>query len=243
MLRPVVDKLLTLKRRLRPVDRSQALRDEVQFWHDWFVTRGLEWPDEFSERFDPALPLQHHVARFVDRVDADPVAILDVGAGPLTKLGKTHPRKRLVITAADLLAEEYARLLAERGVTPLVRTVSADVERLTTCFPRDGYDIVHGQNCIDHTADPLRAIDEMVAVCKPGGFVVLYHAENEGAREHYGQLHQWDFTCDGGAFVIGDRHGRRTDVSARHAATCEAACERDGDAILASLRKKRTANA
>jgi SAM-dependent methyltransferase len=238
LLRPVVDALLGLKRRILPVDRSRALREELQFWDAWFATRGLEWPDDFSERFDPALSLQDHVARFVDRVPADPVTILDVGAGPLTKLGKTHPRKRLVITAADLLADEYARLLGERGVTPLVRTVYADVERLTAHFSPNAFDVVHGQNCIDHTSDPLRAIDEMVAVCKPAGFVVLYHAENEGARERYGQLHQWDFTCIDGAFVIADRRGTRTDVSARLAATCEVACEREGDAILASLRKK-----
>jgi hypothetical protein len=64
-----------------------------------------------------------------------------------------------------------------------------------------------GQNFIDHMTDPLRAIEQMVAVSKAQGFVVLYHAENEGQREQYRQLHQWDFTCENESFVIRDRRG------------------------------------
>ena len=74
--------------------------------------------------------LDGHLAPYVDRVDGDHVRILDVGSGPLTKLGKTHPSKRLEITATDLLANDYDHLLAELGVLPPVRTVHADAERI-----------------------------------------------------------------------------------------------------------------
>jgi SAM-dependent methyltransferase len=146
------------------------------------------------------------------------------GSGPLTKLGKKHSSKQLMITATDLLAYEYDRLLAELEIKPLVRTIYADAERLMEQFGQNAYDIVHGQNCIDHMADPLHAIEQMLAVSKPKGFVVLYHPENEGQREQYRQLHQWDFTCENGFFVIRDRYGRKTNVTKRLAAAKLSAC-------------------
>ena len=212
--------------RMPQVERSVALKGEVQFWRKWLSTKGMYWPDDFRARLDPDRPLDGHLAPYVDRVDADRVRILDVGSGPLTKLGKTHASKRLEITATDLLASDYDRLLAELGIVPPVRTIHADAERLVAQFGPDAFDIVHAQNCIDHTADPERAIEQMVAVARPGGWVVLFHAENEGEREQYNQLHQWNFTCEHGAFVIRDRAGRTVDVTQRLAAQCDVECRR-----------------
>jgi SAM-dependent methyltransferase len=212
--------------RMPQVERSVALEGEVQFWRRWLSTKGMYWPDDYRARFDPDLPIGGHLASYVDRVDAEFVRILDVGSGPLTKLGKKHPSRRLEITATDLMAPDYDRLLAELGVVPPVRTVYADAERLAEQFGRDAFDIVHGQNCIDHMADPQRAIDQMVAVTRPGGYVVLYHAENEGQREHYNQLHQWDLTCEDGSFIIRDRKGRTVNVTHRLAALCDVECKR-----------------
>src|SRR2546430_5369848 len=100
-LRSILKDLLRTGRRMPPVDRSVALQEEIQFWRDWFLTGGLQWPYDFRERFDPDQPIQPYVAAYIDRLDAEYVRILDVGAGPLTKLGKTHPSKRLEITATD----------------------------------------------------------------------------------------------------------------------------------------------
>jgi SAM-dependent methyltransferase len=215
--------------RMPQVERSVALKGEVQFWRNWLSTTGMYWPEDFRARLDPERRLDGHLAPFIDRVDTEHVRILDVGSGPLTKLGKTHPAKRLEITATDLLAKEYDRLLAELRIVPPVRTVYADAEELVREFGPDAFDIVHGQNCIDHTADPQRAIEHMVAVARPGGFVVLYHAENEGQREGYNQLHQWNFTCENGAFVIRDRTGRTVDMTERLAAQCDVECSRVGE--------------
>jgi hypothetical protein len=68
-----------------------------------------------------------------------------------------------------------------------------------------------------------------VAVTRPGGWVVLYHAENEGQREQYNQLHQWNFTCEDGAFVIRDRMGRTENMTQRLAASCDVECRRIGE--------------
>lgn len=212
--------------RMPQVERSVALQGEVQFWRKWLSTRGMYWPDDFRARFDPDRLLDGHLAPYVDRVDGDVVRILDVGSGPLTKLGKTHPSKRLEITATDLLASEYDGVLVELGLVPPVRTIYADAEQLVAQFGADAFDVVHAQNCIDHTGDPVRAIEQMVAVARPGGYVVLFHAENEGEREQYNQLHQWNFTCDGRAFVVRDRAGRTVNVTERLASQCDVECRR-----------------
>jgi SAM-dependent methyltransferase len=225
-LRSMRQSLRRTRRRPPPIDRSAALEEEIQFWRDWFQTGGSEWPWEYRDRLDTELPIQPHVATYIDRLPAERVRILDVGAGPLTALGKRHAPKQLEIVATDLLAPEYDRLFAELGDEPPLRTVYADAARLVEQFGRDAFDVVHGQNCVDHTIDPLQAIDQMVAITKPGGYVVLYHAENEGLHERYTQLHQWDFTCKDGSFVIGDRNGRVTDVTRRLAATCDVECLR-----------------
>lgn len=228
--------------RLRGEDRSDQLRDEVEFWRRFLTTGGGDrWQADFRRRLDPEQPVQAHVARLVDRLEGECVRILDVGAGPLTKLGKRHRSKRLEITATDLLAPEYDRLLRELGIEPLVRTVAADAERLVERFGSDAFDLVHGQNCVDHMEHPLVAVEQMLAVTRPGGWVVLYHTENEGRRQSYNQLHRWDFTCDGGRFVIGAHRGRAVDVTRTLADRADVECEREGDAIVTAIRKRPAA--
>ncbi|CAN5676712.1 hypothetical protein BH23GEM11_BH23GEM11_07170 [soil metagenome] len=234
-IRSLVERLLRTLRGSGPSDQAGGIEEEIRFWRNWLESRGLEWPQDYTDRFDPHRPLAEHLAGYVDRLAADHVHILDVGAGPLTKLGGTHPSCRLTITPTDLLAEEYDRLLDELGIEPPIRTVYADAQALGERFGQTRFDVVHGQNCIDHTSDPLRAIDEMMGVCRPGGFVVLLHCENEGRSHRYTRLHQWDFRCKDGAFVIGDRDGRETNVTERVADRGEVECTRRGTGADATI--------
>jgi SAM-dependent methyltransferase len=223
-----------MNRLFQSLGRWIALRREVRFWRHWLsIEGGTHWRQDYRERLDPDRPLQGHVSAFVDRIAADTIRILDVGAGPLTKLGKKHPSKKLEITAIDVLATSYDRLLRKLKIEPLVRTIYADAERLEERFGADRFDIVHGQNCIDHTSDPIRAIREMIAVTRPGGFVILYHAENEGQREGYRDVHRWDFACAGESFVIRDSTGRERDVTKELASSADVECRRvaDGSAV------------
>ena len=81
----------------------------------------------------------------------------------------------------------------------------------------------------------------MIAVTKPGGFVVLFHAESEGKNEGYKQLHKWDFTCEGGRFIVkgpGPRKSCRYWRSAHHLGQTE--CSFDDGAVLVAIRKHTT---
>lgn len=207
----------------RTASRDIGLRHETSFWDRWFQTAGLEWPDEYNARLDPSRPLGGIVTELADAIDAPIVRILDVGAGPLTLLGKIHPRKTLDITATDVLAPVYDDLLRRYGVTPLVRTLAADAELLTATFPANHFHIVHAQNCLDHMQNPLRAIEQMLEVTAGGGAMVLIHRENEAEFEDYAGLHQWNFTAISNTFIIHNPR-QRYDVSAAFDGKAQMSC-------------------
>jgi SAM-dependent methyltransferase len=239
----VQQRLIQFLRRLRgmmPASRERQLRAELRFWRRWLQTKGLEWPEDYARRFDPKGAVQGHLAPIIDAVPQSHVEILDVGSGPATKVGAVHPTKTFSVTATDVLAREYEALLAQFGAAPPVPTRYAAAERLREVLGDRQFDIVHAQNSLDHGEDPLAAIEEMLALTRPGGFTVLLHAENEGRNEEYYGLHQWDFTCEGSRFVIAGpgRGGPRRDVSKHFAGRAETLCSIEGGMVLVTMRKR-----
>lgn len=226
-------------RKVAPGSRSRHMRKEVLFWRRWFVTGGLDWPDDYAMRLDPKAPLQEHLAAIVDRVPKQEVELLDVGAGPLTVIGKVHPSKTLRITATDALARGYDGLLTHFGLNPAVRTVFAEAEKLREHLGDRQFDVVHAQNSLDHCVDPVAGLEQMLSVTRPGGFVVLLHEENEGQNESYHALHQWDFTTDGGHFIIAGPgpNGPRRDVTAMLSGRAEVECSLWDGKLLVVLHK------
>lgn len=207
-----------LRRLRRKVSRQETvwergLPTEVGFWSEYIATRGLQWPSEFERRFDPAEPLRESlVLGVLNRIDGETVRILDVGAGPTTSLGTTHPAKHLEITAVDPLGDEYAELLADAEIEPPVRTQQVAGEALTSSFEPASFDIAYARNALDHSIDPARIIREMLAVVRPGGFVLLRHYENEAETMGYEELHQWNFCVEDGRLVVWNER-RRIDVA------------------------------
>src|SRR6478609_9398437 len=84
-----------------------AIDGEVQFWHRFLETHGERYPGSYDQRLDPALPLQDEIAALIEAPEGATVRLLDVGAGPLTFLGRTHPGWTLEVTAVDALGEQY----------------------------------------------------------------------------------------------------------------------------------------
>lgn len=233
---PLLNRLRARYRRLT-ASRAGGIRSELRFWERWLQTGGLEWPDEYRRRLDPDRPFPEHLAAFLAHLPDGPAHVLDVGAGPLSCLGTRHPSRPIRLTPTDALAPQYDELLRRYQVAPPVRTVYADAERLTERFPADSFDLAHAQNSIDHTRDPLAAIVQMLAVVRPGGYVILGHEENEAENEGYAGLHQWNFTRSGGAFVIRGRGGSRnvTELLAPHA---EVSCDLQGSWLSVQIRKR-----
>jgi SAM-dependent methyltransferase len=226
-------------RKLAPDTRPRHLRGEVGFWRRWLQSGGLGWPEDYAFRLDPRAPIQEHLARIIESIPQSRVEILDVGSGPLTVIGKVHPTKRLSITATDVLGSEYDALLGKLGIEPPVRPIAAEAERLRDTLGGRSFDLVHAQNALDHCADPFAAINEMVAVTRPGGFIVLLHEENEGEKERYHALHKWNFANEGGRFVIRGPGpgGPARDVTTMLESCAEVECSYLGDELLVTIRK------
>jgi SAM-dependent methyltransferase len=211
-----------------------GIGEELTFWDRWFATSGGQWPDDYRLRLDPATPLQE---TFVKRLDPSrrQVAILDVGAGPLTIVGKRWPDHVVAITAVDALAHEYRALYERFRVRPPVPTTYCHSEKLSERFRHDTFDLAYARNTLDHSYDPLRAIREMVHVVKPGGIVLLEHFPNEAETERYSGLHQWNFDEAGGECIVW-RPDHRFKLSEVLGGTADVRCESVDGRVLASIR-------
>jgi SAM-dependent methyltransferase len=208
----VLAKVLRAVRRWKPDDRNSKARwdaglsEEIAFWDSYLGSQGLLWPKDYQKRLDPRTEFSSELDLYLLDVTGTTVRILDVGAGPLTRLGKTHPTRRLEIIATDPLAPHYDRLLEKHGIVPPVRTISGAGEELTKQFPRNSFDFAMASNCLDHSYNPLRAIEQMIAVVKPSRYIFLTHSENEAEKQSWHGLHQWNFTVIDGDFVVRNRN-------------------------------------
>jgi len=225
-----------LMRALNPLWRIRrlGLLAEKAYW-DLFLRRREE--DQLTRELDPNRPLARGLWALVEKIPADPVTILEVGAGPIATVGFSHPKRRLQVTPTDPLADEYNRMLHRRGKVPPVPTIYADAERLTAQFGADAFHIAYAANCIDHMRDPLRAIREMVNVVRPGGFVVMEHLIDEGARQDYSGLHQWNMRGENGRAILWNRRERH-DLANLLAPACLVRATVEEDTVHVEIQKR-----
>lgn len=179
---------------------DKELSHENVFWRQWFKEKGITWGEDYDFRMDRNAPLQSHLHDCLP--DRTVVSILDVGSGPLTVLGKKHPGKEILIMCVDPAADEYHKILHENNIIPQIPVVYGVAEQLTEFLEPNKFDIVYCQNALDHSYDPIVALHKMLTVCKPGGFIVLYHENNEAENERYLNLHQWNFCEKNNSFII-----------------------------------------
>lgn len=198
----------------RAVVHRAGLRGELRWWRRYIATAGGPWPEDLQQRLDPTAPLQEPlIADRLGRFEGAAVRVLDVGAGPISSLGKAHRDVRLDITAVDPLAEEYARLLSEAGIHPSVRTEACHGEDVAKRFGTAAFDVAYSRNAIDHSADPLAVLRAMVDTVVPGGFVALRHYRCEAENNGYVDLHNWNFDVDSGSLLVWGPYGSH-DLSA-----------------------------
>ena len=199
-----------------------GIRNEILFWDKYFKEKGLQWSANYHLRLDPTLQLQENISKLIPE-DNETVDILDVGAGPLTYLGKVYENKIIKITAVDPLAKEYDKLLEKYSVDPLVRTEELEAEKLTKRFEENSFDLVFARNCIDHSFSPEKAILEMIKVCKRKCYILMMHIPNEAENENYKGLHQWNFSSDNGEFIISSKNDK-VNFSDKFSHLCKAKC-------------------
>jgi SAM-dependent methyltransferase len=237
-----------LKSKYRPLSAKskwkKGIKSEIGFWDDFFRTKGLKWPDDYFARFNPDLPLQARVVGLLP-MDQSEVNILDVGAGPLTFLGKKCQGKQINITAVDPLAEEYTRILEKYKIKPIIRTQRLEAEELTKRFQSNTYDLVFAKNCLDHSYDPEKAILQMIDVVKSGRYVLLEHIPSAAERAKYSGLHQWNFSLStDGDFLINSAF-TEINMTRKYAALCKMESElvkEDEDWLIVRIHKRLQAD-
>jgi SAM-dependent methyltransferase len=212
-------------------------RNEVDFWARWLTgAPGTEkWAGDREERLNPETEIRDPVVRAeLGANHADEIVILDVGAGPLTWLGYRYPGKRLTIVPVDPLAAEYDRLLRDAGLEPPVRTIRVAGEDLLDHFRPASFDIAYATNALDHSADPLTIIANMVSLVRAGGVVILRHKRNEGQSARYSGLHQWNFDAVDGRLLLWNE-AAKVDVGPALAGRAETSAWLDEHEVVARL--------
>jgi hypothetical protein len=112
----------------------EGLTEEIGFWKRVLPDRVATDPG-YRLRADPTAPMRDPLVKFlIAQIPEETVSIIDVGAGPLTALGKTYPGKTLRITATDPLADEYVRIMQEAGMEPPVRPIAFRAKDLLDRF-------------------------------------------------------------------------------------------------------------
>ena len=245
---PIVDQLsiATLRDDLdRRPDRSRkrwtdGLDEETAFWLRWLRDRGGPWPDDYAWRMDPDSELQPEIRAHLASPSDAKLRILDVGSGPLTILGKRWGSRSLEITAVDPLAERYSELFRRLDLKPIVMPLRAEAERLAETLGENRFDLVYARNCLDHGYDPLRSIQQMLKVAKPGRTVLLEHAIDEGQQMNYAGPHQWNFRLENDRFVIW-QPGLRVDAHSvlEQEADVQASAATDGSRYMRVVLHKR----
>ncbi len=208
-------------------------RSEI-FYQDGFI-RNLD-----TKIFcNPDSELQDYVKELIEVPEGSVVKILDVGAGPVTMLGKKLQVRKVEITAVDPLANKYNEMLIKNNITPPVKTKEGFAERLSEQFENDYFDIAHAINSLDHCFDPVKALDEMLKVTKKGSYVVLKHSTNEAKKHNYSGLHQWNFFEEEGIFYISSSR-LKVNVNKEFEEKAEVIARMidGGNYLLVTLRKK-----
>lgn len=104
--------------------------------------------------------------------------------------------------------------LAWRGVAGRVRLCRGDAEHLP--WPRSSFDAVVSMNAMHHMRAPIRVVDEMLRVVKPGGRIVIADFSPAGFRI-MGRIHASEGRVHPGGRCRMDSLRRRLAASGRRA--------------------------
>lgn len=106
------------------------------------------------------------------------VSVLDVGCGPGTIsidiAARVAPGRVLAIDPAAEPLEGARRLAADAGLE-FITFATGDAYAIDA--PDDTFDVVHAHQVLQHLADPVAALRELLRVCRPDGVVAARDAD------------------------------------------------------------------
>ncbi len=217
---------------------QSGIKDETAFWESWIKAKGLEWSDDFLFRTASGTELQSYITELLPEKDiGSDVQILDVGSGPLTRIGKCWDGRQITICPIDIEAVFFDQILQEYDIVPPVKTVAGEVEHLSELFAVDFFDLVFAENLLHCSCKPLTALRQMIRVLKPGGRILLTQPLNEGRKRNYRGLYQWNIFSQDGDMMIADENSV-VNISSLFCNHVKIACQTENEWINVILQKK-----
>src|SRR5579875_953595 len=107
--------------------------------------------------------------------------LLDIGSGPGTitvDLAERVAPGRVTAVEVTEKAVAITRAEVERRGCQTVDCAVGDVHGLD--LPSQSFDVVHAHQVLQHVADPVAALREMMRVCRPGGVVAVRDGDYSG---------------------------------------------------------------
>lgn len=182
-------------------EETYKSESEVEFFEGVIAQIGQgDEPTLMEKRLQPNRELAEKITNYLDG-EPRSLRILDIGAGPLSTVGTAWDGQPIDLIPLDPFGDKYSELWDKYGHNPPVRTRQGVGEEIDTLFPEAHFDIIHSQNALDHTYQPMVILQKAMTRLKPGGWLMLFHKDNEGKRV-YNDFHQWNLTEDDGEFVI-----------------------------------------
>jgi SAM-dependent methyltransferase len=175
---------------------QENLSEEISFWKQYLDNHTAH--QERIEMVDKFFPFSY----LINSSSPSTLKVLDVGSGPLTTIGTLMPDFVIELTSCDPLADKYNDMLRKVGLSERANIKKVAGEDLTQVFKKNTFDFVHSANALDHSYNPLSCIQNMLEVCKPQGYVIIITVENEGERENYQGLHQWNFSLEQDELIL-----------------------------------------
>jgi SAM-dependent methyltransferase len=182
---------------------ASNLHEELEFWSYWAESNGSPNPAHHAERINPNTPIQSRVVAHGLTLKKQHLDVLDVGSGPLTKVGHKSPENMSInVSTCDPLAPAYIEAFKRHGIKIPNPPNFALGEYLSSFYNYNSVDVITCNNALDHSFDPIRALNEMLRVVRVGGIIICSHKRNEGNNANYHGLHQFNIDTNNGNPII-----------------------------------------
>ena len=175
--------------------KNMGQRMEISFWKNLIGNKKHKYKEEFMARINKNREVRGYHREILDQIYKEDLRILDVGSGPITKIGYYYNDQKLNITACDPNAKAYNELLERSQLESPVKTIFAEGEKLSTTLTGK-FDWINCENALDHMEDPDKALQEMKKLLAPQGMISLFHEINEGIHRAYTGYHKWNICSD-----------------------------------------------